>query len=395
MNSGRVTTVALTVLLAITAVEVFWATARSSAGIDFYQMWAGARIAREAPDFYSPQTRSRMGEAYFRAAVEQHQSPRTIAVARFRRDLQTFGSPLLYTFFGVFRGTYEHDLLLFDLLMLVACAVWVAVFVRLFGWSACTGALLFAVLLLAFRPVRGDALAGNVNEFLTLAVAVASWLMARRRFAAAGALLAIATLVKPLVILAFAITLLFWIARRRWRDLGLHIAGAFVAAIAAVVASSLYFRSWSIWPEWIRSLRAMPQDVIPLESGNVAVPLVIQRFTGLHSPAVLLIVVLAAAAFVAFRFKPDADAVLIPLGCVAFELSSPLVWVHYLVLGVPLLMFLMRPAAKRPWIGAVALLLVATDPWAIVIASPVALTLLVIAGIALAYAAALYDVART
>ena len=70
MTSSRTTAIALILVVAATGVAGVWSIARASAGMDFYQMWIGGRMAREADDFYEPATRARMGESYLQAAVQ-------------------------------------------------------------------------------------------------------------------------------------------------------------------------------------------------------------------------------------------------------------------------------------------------------------------------------------
>jgi len=62
--------------------------------------------------------------------------------------------------------------------------------------------------------------------------------------------------------------------------------------------------------------------------------------------------------------------VLVGVGCLAYLLAAPLVWVHYHVLTVPLALYLLRPsddgargvAAWRPVLAAAAVVLVANRP---------------------------------
>lgn len=406
MTSGRTSAIALAILLGMTGAVSFWSTARASAGIDFYQMWIGGRMARETRRFYAPETRERMGEHYRREAVEEGGSPRFIAVATYRRNLEVLSTPLLYTLYSPLRGSYERDLLLFQIVVFLSLLAWVALFARAFGWHPLMTLLLLAFMLLAFEPIRSDARVANMNHVIILLLAVAAWLTIKGRFAAAGALLAIATLTKPYVILAIAVSWLFWAVRRRWRDLARHATGVAVAGTVAAMGSSLYFRSPTIWPEWLAAFRSMPGEMIALEAGNIALVVVLRELTGLSLSFPLLLAVGAVTAFFAFRWKPgrEADVAAIALGCVAFQFGSPLVWVHHLLLTVPLIMFLLRPhgiaetprnAGRRQIAGAVALALIAVEPWARAVPTMIQVAAFVNVGLVIAYAASLHDLARS
>lgn len=377
---------AVALLLVIAGLGTVWIQARSSAGIDFYQMWIGARMAREAENFYSPETRAVMGELYLRQAVADGASPRQVAVAQHRRNLEVLSTPLLYTLYVFLQTDYERALLLFQLIVFAALAGWVVIFGRLFGFDNLLILLVLAVLLLAFEPVRSDAAVANMNHIMLLLLALAGLQTARKRFALAGAILAIATLTKPYVILTFAVTYLFWIAARRWRDLAQHAAGAAAATVVALIASSAWFGSATIWLEWLRAFRAIPSSMIPIDLGNFAL-------AALTRP--MSIVVFAAAvvalAVAAFRAKPGAsfDVAAIALGCVLFQFVSPLVWAHHLLLSVPLMLWLLRPAASRPRqiAGAVGLALIAVEPWGTFVPTVTWVALGVNAGLAVAFVA--------
>lgn len=370
MRSGRVAAIALSLLFCAAGTFWFWSTARSTAAIDFYQMRAGARMARESASFYEPATGARMGEIYRREAVAAGATRRHVAAATYRRNLEIFSTPFLYTLYAPLRGPYERDLLIFHSITFLALGAWVAIFARLFRWPPAGALLLFAFLLIAFEPVRSDITVGNSNQIILAIVAVAAAFTSKQRFAAAGAALALATAAKPHVALIFPVTYLFWAAARRWRDLVRHATGAAGGAAVAVAAGSAYFESTSIWLEWIAALRALPESIVPVDIGNFALVLLL-RSTRLPWLAALPFVAAAAAlAFIAVRRGRDArfDVPLIALGCVLFHLVSRLVWLHYFTLAVPLAMWLLRPAdgapaTRRQVAGAASLLLIAVRPW--------------------------------
>jgi hypothetical protein len=393
MTASRVTATALILVIAATGLAAVWSIARASAGMDFYQMWIGGRMARETSNFYSPETRARMGEKYLEEAVAA-KSPRHIAVARYRRNLEVLSTPFLYTLYAPFRGSYEPSLLVFQLVVLAAFAAWVAIFTAVFRFDAVSALALLAALLVAFEPVRSDARVANMNHIMVLLLAIAAALTARRKFALAGAVLALATLTKPYVIVTLPLTWMFWIAARRHRDFVQHAAGALVAGVAGLAVSALWFRDARIWFEWLAAFRAMPESMVPLGIGNIALSVIVQELTGFAPSIVLLAIAFGAAAFVAFRFVPDerTDVALIALGCVLFQLGSPLVWVHHLLLSVPLVAYLLRPGERwRQIAGAAAFILLAVEPWAGLFPDMIQVAAWINCGLLIAFIATLRD----
>lgn len=399
MTAGRIPAIALLVLIVASGAAGLFSIGRASAGMDFYQMKIGARMARETRDFYAAETRVRMGEHYLREALAS-KLPREIAVARFRRNLEVLSTPLLYTLYTPMRGSYERDLLIFQITVFVALLTWVTIFARLSGHGLLAALLILAVLVVAFEPTRSDARVVNMNHIILLLLAVAAWLTAKRRFGLAGAVLVVAILTKPYVIVTLPLTWMFWVAARRWRDLAQHAAGAAIAGSAALVISSLYFRSATIWIEWLAAFRAMPEEMVALDRGNIALALLVRLLTGVDLSIAILGFAFLTASAVAFRVRPDhrTDVPLIGMACVLFQLGSPLVWVHHLLLSVPLIIYLLRPgqgerAKQRQLAGAVALALVAVEPLAVVVPDMIQVAAFVNVGLLLAFVVGLRDFA--
>lgn len=407
MTSARRPIIALLVVLSFSGLYTLWSQGRSGAGIDFYQMWVGTRLARETRDFYAPATGARGGEEYLRrAAIEEH-SPRRLAVAQHRRQLELVSTPFLYMLYAPLRGTYERDLLLFQTLTILAFVAAIASLARTFGYGVPLGLALFAVLVNAFVPVATDIRVANSNSIVLLLVAAALAMTAKRSFLASGALLALATLIKPYVVLVLLLTYAIWILKRRWRDLAEHLVGAAIVAMIGIVASSFYFRSAWIWIEWVQALRALPRAMVPLEIGNFALARIVEDLWGVHISTLLLALAFAIAVLAAWRARSTpahTDLLAIGLGCVIALLGSPLVWLHYLVLCLPLLTYLLRPAAddeahaharRRQIAAAIVLSMLAIEPWAQLIPTTIQLAAFVNLGFLIAFVAALGDVRGT
>jgi hypothetical protein len=401
---------ALLTLLVATGLLSLWATARANAGIDFYQMWLGPRIAREVRNFYAPAVRDRMGVEYFRRALVEEPTARRLAVAGYRRRLETLSTPLLYLLYAPFRGSYENDMLLFQLLMFASFLLWLTTLTRLSGYGAGATLALLAFLLWSFEPIRSDVVVANMNHVMLALLAASAACLTSRRPALAGALLAVATLIKPYVILTLPVVALLWFAQRRFREASRLLAGAVGAAIVCLSASSVFFRSATIWPEWLHAFRAMSPSITPVEVGNFAVSELLRRATGVTFTPLLLGIPLLVVLTIARKVTPtrEHDRLAIWLACVVFQFGSPLVWVHHLLLGMPLLIHLLRPASPvlegehsqrgavyRQGAALTVLAIFAIKPWDAYMQSAAGVAILVNAAIVLLFLAGVFDLVAT
>lgn len=267
-------------VVAIAGTYQLWTLARSTAGMDFYQMWVGARGAREFDDFYSDETRRVMGEMFLQRAQVEEQSIRRFVVAQYRRDLETVSTPLLYAVYAPFRGNYERDFLLFQLVVFAAFAGWLTLLLRMWSYTALVGLLLYCALAFAFAPVLSDLRVGNMNHVILLLLAASMWLLRKRELALGGAVIAVATLTKPYTVLVLPLLVLFCMVQRRWKDAGAIAGGAIASAATAFALSSLHFRDWYVWPSWYRDFRNIPDEMVPISIGNFALVRVIRELSG-------------------------------------------------------------------------------------------------------------------
>src|SRR5215472_2307516 len=102
----------LFVLLAAFGIGRAWTASQRSAGVDFYQFWVGGQILAQPQhaSLYSDDGRASLGAEFLQRA-RASSSPRQKAVAEYRQKLETYSSPLLYSFFKWgSTGDYDRDL---------------------------------------------------------------------------------------------------------------------------------------------------------------------------------------------------------------------------------------------------------------------------------------------
>lgn len=345
--------------LAIFSLAVAWKNAQKNEGKDFYQFWAiGQSLTQPGINVYANHTRSRLG-AEFLEKAKQSANPDLIAVAHYRSWLQTYSSPFFYSLFRLFStGNYETDLRNFRLLMLAGLALGIIIFCRLLNYPWAMAIMILAVLCIWFDPLASDLYVGNVNciQFATLGIYL--WTVTRLRWnyrdIAGGAILGLALAFKPNLIFVVIALVAHWLINANWRRLWSQAAGGIIGAILAIFFAAANFHDFRCWNEWLSALRTLSADnVIPVKNGNFSpIEIIYELFhLNLALPLAAIFIGMAVALFWKRRKNVFAknetaasEAFALAVGCLLVVTASRLAWLHYYVLTIPALLFLLRPA---------------------------------------------------
>jgi hypothetical protein len=364
-TATRWATIGLLTILAIQGLRTQWNEARTVTGLDFYQFWVGAKMARTVTDFYAPATRQRVGAQYL-ALAQRSGSQVQLLAAQSRPYLDTLSTPLLYVVAAVFDGPYERALRSFQVAMLACLVLTFFVFARTFRVDAIVALALFVIVTLAFRAERTETGVVNINHLLLLLVALGTALAARKQFFAAGALLVLTTLFKPNILPVYPMLLAVLLLQKRTRALLAAVAGGVVAGLVGYLASAWTFADPRIWNEWLVAFRTMPASLIAMENGNFALSRILLERTGVDLSPILLTLFFGVLVFFAWRTRtdPQLPAAAPALGCLVFVLGSPLVWPQYYLLTLPIVLWLLRSLDHtRAAITLLAVFILAMDPW--------------------------------
>lgn len=327
----RALLIAAGALLVVFGLRSAWQTASSSQGLDFYQFWIGGQEApHERGALWSPDTAKRLGSTYYYRAASG-KSERMYVVASGRRELELFSTPFLYTCFGALPADYERAYLIWCILGLASLVAAIAIMARALRWPMAAFLFFLAFVLLLFQPLTSELRVENVNEVQLLIIAAYFVTPPAVR----GAILGVAIALKPNVALALPLVAAFEFTHDR-RKLLPEMLGVAAGGAAAAVVSSAYFRSATVWIDWLRAARSLSQTIYARETGNVAPALFLGRYAW-----VLAIVLTIAAAYVVVRHREASAELAVSLGLVVYLLSAPLVWLHYLLLAIPLAMILL------------------------------------------------------
>jgi len=318
-------------LLVVAGLRNSWNTASTSHGLDFYQFWIGGQEApHERGSLWSADAAKRLGTTYYYRAVSG-KSQRMYVVAQGRRELELFSTPFLYTCFGLLPADYDRAYLIWSILGLVSLVAAIAIMARALRWPVTALLFFLAFVLLLFQPLTSELRVENVNEVQLLLIAAYFVTPPAVR----GAILGIAIALKPNIVIALPLVAAYEIAHDR-RKLMPEMLGVAAGGAVAVAVSSAYFRSVTVWIDWLRAARSLSQTIYARETGNVAPALALGRYAW-----VLAIVLTIAAAYTVVRHREASAELAVSLGLVVYLLSAPLVWIHYLLLAIPLGMILL------------------------------------------------------
>lgn len=345
------------VLLALAAVTALWAASEvwlqnaRAAGLDFYIYFVAGQLAGrdDVENIYSAEVQERVGEEYFERAQRSGSELRKYDAGR-RRRLDLVSSPFLFASLRWVSRDYDRALRQYHAFVLFCFIAGVLLLCHAARVPWAAALFLMAALLLWYRGFEADLRVGNVNSIQLLLVAVAV-AFPRVRWFAFGLLIAF----KPNLLF---VPLLFFITERsRWRSNAIQ--GALGGFLAFVVAS-LTYGSPRVWLQWVSAANAFYHRLPTRMERNVTPALSL-----FHQYGEWVSYVLAAAllAIVIVRMKRTADAPLLAgLGIMIYLLTANVVWLHYMVLVLPLAIALLRWPSTAA-VALLALALIAEEPF--------------------------------
>lgn len=351
-------------LFALWGLTLSWKLANLSEGLDFYQFWVGGQEAPHVGEqLWSAETARELQQRYHLRAVTTEGSTAMVRVADARPQLEMFSTPFLYTCFGILPNHYDPAYEIYrivELLALVAGIVAIGVALR---WPPVAVLFFLGFITLMFQPLKAELRVGNVNEVQLLLIAL--YFVARGRHVfLAGIVLGLAILFKPNLAIALPLVIAYDLAHEEREVVTREAGGALLGAAAAIVVSCLYFHSARVWLRWLGAARSLSQSVLPADSGNTSPVLPLVEAYGPAIDYIVIVVLTIGAAVILIRSREAGPLIAVSIGILLYTLAAPLVWLHYILLAVPLGMILLSsrsPAVKI--LGGLAMILLAVDPW--------------------------------
>lgn len=345
---------AAAVLAALLALRHFWQEHERAAGLDFYIYFVAGQLAgrEDVENIYAPETQERIGEEYYARALQSGSEIRKFDATR-RRRLDNVSSPFLYSTMRWVSRDYERALLQYHVLVLAAFIAAVLLLCRRAELPWWVALLLVAALLWLYRGFEADLRVGNVNSLQLFALSVALWSPP----VLAGAILGMLVAFKPNLLF---VALLLAISHDRKRLSREVVGGAIGGLIAFTIAAISY--GPKAWLQWVTAANQFWHRLPTRGERNVTPFLEVFHRYGEWVGYVIAAVLVAAVVIVLRRTKKHDDLLVAGLGILIYLLSATVVWLHYMVLVLPLAIALLRHRVTAV-IAIVALLAIAEEPF--------------------------------
>jgi len=272
-------------------------------------------------------------------------------------------TPFLYWVTGVLSfGDYETDLDIWHAFSLLSLALSVFVMCRLFGYSTATSLAFMIPLLVWFTPNHIDLREGNVNSVQLGVVALLLWLQSRsasmRYLFASGMVIGLLVMFKPNLARVALLLAGGYAVRQQYSKMWIAASGIVTGASTAVLVSSWWIGSATIWLDWVKVLGGTMRffsrqgdsyTVLTKVADGVSPPNQIILAISLCLLCLALLwwgrrrnPVLAGSNAEKNRETLE-NGLLVTMGCIVMLLASALVWLHYYLLMIPMLIFALRP----------------------------------------------------
>ena len=337
-------------------------------GFDYYQFWIVGRAesALRPDNIYSMPNRQRLAD-YGHALLQADPNPseRFANSVQFRTTIETFSTPFLYAAVNAFAsGDYERDYDRFMGVGLAAVALALAAMGGILGFGALEILLFAAAVWLWCEPLAADLRVGNVNELQLAGLAL--YLVLRRRPAGlladllSGLVLGFLVAFKPTLGVVSLVLALAWIVDRRGRTALGQVAGAAAGAGAAIIVGCRFLHTASAWIQWKDGLADLDRlSNVSVQIGNFSLPRLILETSGgraREAGPFLLALTLGIVGVVLFLSRGRARAAAaspggwferdfwtVAMGAALSVATLKLAWLHYYLLLIPLLLWVLRP----------------------------------------------------
>lgn len=349
----------LAALTAIYAVVAVWRQTERAAGLDFYIYYVNAHIAArdDIGNIYDSDVQSRVGEEFYERGQRSNSDLHKYDAGR-RRFVDSVSSPFLYTTLRWVSRNYERALKQYHLLVFVAFIGGFVLIARRVRMSWAATLFLLAAMLFWYGGWEGDLRVGNVNSLQLGALGVA--LVSPP--VAAGVIMGLLISFKPNLLLVPLLLALSRIATGELDRLKREVAGSAVGVLIALIAAAINYGSFNVWLQWIARANEFYHRVPTRMERNVTPALSLFHQYGAAMSYALAALLTLIAAVAIWRAKRRDDVLIAGIAILIYLLSATVVWLHYMVLVVPVALALMRHRVTAA-IALLALASIAEEPY--------------------------------
>jgi len=353
-----------------------WNYSQRTPGADYYVAWTVASAARNGSDYriYDRDDQRRLSEEFRSNALVEGPKSRRAAFA----DIPFFwvtGTPFFYaTVKALSTNDYQTSLKIWNALSLFGFCTSVLLISRLLGLSRTFGLTMLLACLFWMNAFHSDLRVANVNSIQLGLLAMLFFLLSRGAkmvfLLAAGFLVALIAFLKPNLAPISMLLLGVWLIRGRQKEFLAGVSGMVMGAIFSLGISSYVFGSVGIWLEWLDGLNHLAAQYVPESEGNFNMLRTLDVEWGAGGQLVLAAGLCALTLMFLYwgrranEVPPEQgrkreiieNAQIIGLGCLVHMITTSLVWLHYYLLAIPMIIVAFRPWIRTPAHGAAALI---------------------------------------
>jgi hypothetical protein len=328
--------------------------------IDFYQFWVvGQAIHQpETGNIYSTEERIRLGSRYYEKAAQlslNGQIPlRQFEVAKLRQTLETYSTPLLYTFFGLIAtGDYNHDFNNYRILIFIILAIVLFGLAIIFKLSIFEFFLLFPLLTYYYFPFMADIEVLNVNIIQLGLLGIFSFFYRYNYLFSkilSGMTIGILIAFKPNMVLPIFFLLFGIIVDKKYFTLKQLLMGILLGGIAAIGISALWINHLRAWIDWFGSKKELISSIHPFVRYNFSIYQLAEDLLGKRLSQILSVILISIGLTIIWIKRDqntidknnffDRDVARLGIGCAISLLATGICWHHYYLLLLPFLLFL-------------------------------------------------------
>ena len=355
----RIVLTALAALAVMYAVVNTWRQHERAAGLDFYIYYVNAQLAGrdDVENIYDRDVQSRIGEEYHERGIRSGSELRKFDATR-RRFLDSVSSPFLYTCLSWVSRDYDRALQQYHVAVFIAFILGYLLLARAVRLSWPAALFLLAGLLLWYRGFEADLRVGNVNSLQLLALGASLLSPPLIAGAIAGMLVAF----KPNLILIPILLAVARAATRDWRRLRLEVLGGAIGVAIAIIAAAIRYGSFNVWVQWIARANEFYHRLPTRTERNVTPLLALfhERGAWLSYVVAMLLTIIAIVAI--WRGRSRNNVMIAGVAILIYLLSATVVWLHYMVLVVPIALALLRWRTTAV-VSLLALAAIAEEPF--------------------------------
>jgi hypothetical protein len=354
-------------LLLINSVIIYVNHAKNGNRMDFFTLWVVPYLFYEnsSENIYSPDTKYEYAEI-LRNKNDISESQKQISelvTGFYNGKVEITSTPLLYSFFAFIScGDYDSDKAVFIVISLIAFILAVIILCILLKIPMLMSILLLAFFLSMYEPLKSQLAVGNVNSIQLFSISLFLLILTCSKYfyhlVIAGFIIGMSIMFKPNVFTILLFIGIIYLIDKKFKKLIGLATGVIGAVVISLILSAIHFGQIRIWLLFLKSLPETLDLSISMELGNLSLASYIHNYTGSNISSILLlvftisyIVIILISRKGSMKNKNDhninenKEEIILAtgIGCSVTLLTMGLTWLHYYILLIPLILYLVKP----------------------------------------------------